>query len=314
MDRKELKISLSTFAIWTTIVLLFVAVIVVGIYMLMKSKSAEKEAIKRQNSLVDQIQETIEYQENKKHEVVNEYTTQTETEKKKDYIFLYEGNEISKKEQMEFIDEGMPINDENIKKYNTVYYNYKNGKFVGETEGIFGTEDTICFEGYSIVGNVEKIAVSENYNVIPRKATKIDQLPSKFSDIPDYTNVEIDSIDLDGDGQNEYILCWTIDYSEEEIEKDESLHVSSGIMLFDSNYNKIANLVDLDNGFWANIKTNAYKIFMSLDNVDYADIDNDGIMEIIIKIPAYEGFELGIYKYKNNKINGEIEHKASVQP
>ena len=37
-------------------------------------------------------------------------------------------------------------------------------------------------------------------------------------------------------------------------------------------------------------------------------------MEIIIKIPTYEGTKLSILKYTNNKIDGETNFQASVMP
>ena len=85
-------------------------------------------------------------------------------------------------------------------------------------------------------------------------------------------------------------------------------------MLFDYNYKKIADLVTLENGFWANIKEEARKIFLHLDNVEYIDIDNDGNMEIIIEVPTYDGTKISILKYSNNKVEGETNLKASVLP
>ena len=85
-------------------------------------------------------------------------------------------------------------------------------------------------------------------------------------------------------------------------------------MLFDSNYKKIADLVTLENGFWGNIKEEDRKIFLSLDDVDYIDIDNDEIMEIIIKVPTYEGTQISVVKYNEGKIEGETDVKASVVP
>ena len=77
-------------------------------------------------------------------------------------------------------------------------------------------------------------------------------------------------------------------------------------------YKKIADLVTLENGFWANIKEENQKVFLSLDNVEYIDIDNDGIMEIIIQVPTYEIMEISIVKYSNNKIEGKTNVKASL--
>lgn len=128
----------------------------------------------------------------------------------------------------------------------------------------------------------------------------------------DCSSVDINEIDLDGDGKNEYLVCYIVNYAEGEIGDGEP-QASSGIMLFDNNYKKIDDLVILENGFWANIKEENYKVFLSLDDVDYIDIDNDGIMEIIIRVPTYEITEISIVKYSNNKIEGETNVKANLE-
>ena len=85
-------------------------------------------------------------------------------------------------------------------------------------------------------------------------------------------------------------------------------------MLFDANYNKVADLVTLENGFWANIKEESNKILLSLDeDIDYFDIDNDGIMEVLISVPWYDGDNLSIVKYNKGKIEGDINYQASVE-
>ena len=129
----------------------------------------------------------------------------------------------------------------------------------------------------------------------------------------DYSSVDINKIDLDGDGKEEYIVCYTIDYKKGDIGDGEP-QASSGIMLFDNNYKKIADLANLQNGFWSNIKEESNKVFLSLKDVEYADIDNDGVMEILIKIPAYEGSKLSILKYNRGDINGNINLKVNVNP
>ena len=63
-------------------------------------------------------------------------------------------------------------------------------------------------------------------------------------DMADYTSVDINEIDLDGDSKKEYIVCYTYNASNDDYDGGE-MKASSGIMLFDSNYKKISDLVSL---------------------------------------------------------------------
>ena len=73
----------------------------------------------------------------------------------------------------------------------------------------------------------------------------------------------------------------------------------------------------LQDGFGNSNKIEENKIFLSLDKVEYFDIDNDGIMEIIIEVPTYEqqgGANLSILKYNKGKLEGETNIQASLLP
>ena len=241
----------------------------------------------------------------------NQNKMQEITNNLKENILLYEGSEILNKIGTQFIDlTEMEISEEAKRKYNTIYFNYENGKYLGETLGNFGEE---TYEGFSIVTNVKRIAMTQKYNAIPREYKEIKELPKQLEDMADCSSVDINEIDLDGDGKNEYIVCYTVNYQKGQIGDGEP-QASSGIMLFDYNYKKIADLVTLENGFWANIKEEDRKIFLALDNVEYIDIDNDGNMEIIIEVPTYDGTKISILKYSNNKVEGETNLQASVLP
>ena len=98
------------------------------------------------------------------------------------------------------------------------------------------------------------------------------------------------------------------------------------MMLFDSEYNKISDLVTLQNGFVGNslelyrsgkleaIELEDVRSYVDLDTTEYIDIDNDGIMEIIVEIPVYEGEKISVLKYDNGKLMGETNVQASVNP
>ena len=242
----------------------------------------------------------------------NQNKMQEITNNLKENILLYEGSEILNKIGTQFIDlTEMEISEEAKRKYNTTYFNYENGKYLGETTGKFG--DEIIYDSYSTVKDVKRIAMTQKYNAIPREYKLIEKLPEKLNDMADYSSVAINEIDLDGDEKSEYIVCYTVNYKKGQIGDGEP-QASSGIMLFDNNYKKIADLATLENGFWGNIKEEDYKIFLSLEETEYIDIDNDGIMEIIIEIPTYEGTKISILRYSNNKVEGEINLQASVMP
>ena len=224
-------------------------------------------------------------------------------------IVLYNGMEILTKAGIQDISD-MKNTEDNKNKFNTKYYNYENGKYLNESIGTFGDE---TYEGYSVVSNVKRIAMTKKYTAIPREYVTINKLPNELADMSDYSSVNIDEIDLDGDGLKEHIVCYTFNASADDYE-DGEIQASSGIMLFDNNYKKIADLVTLDQGFWGNIKTENNKMFLSLKDIEYIDINEDGIMEIIIKVPSYSGTKISILEYKNKILNGEKNIKASLLP
>ena len=136
-------------------------------------------------------------------------------------------------------------------------------------------------------------------------------IPEKLKDLDkENGKVEINEIDLDGDGKKEHIVVAS-DY-------DVDAKFSTKIMLYDSEYTKIADLVNFENPYYKNEEdlTNYTVTSLSLaGNVECMDIDNDGNMEILIDIPIWEGKgQLSIVKYQNGKIQGEKEVTGSVRP
>lgn len=246
-------------------------------------------------------------------EVVTEENKEVIKQTKQEHFVLYNGYSMQIKTGQQFL-EDMLMNDESIKKYNIEYFNYENGKDEGKTKGnLVNTYREEPFEVLGIVENVKKIAISTEYNAIPRKAKKIEGLPSELIDMADYSNLDIESVDLDGDGKEEKFVAYGVDYKAGEIGDDGEPQASSGVMMFDSEYKKIADLVTLENGFWGNIKEEDRKVFITMDNLEYIDIDNDGNMEVIIEIPTYEGTVVSVLKYKDDKLEGETNIKASVE-
>lgn len=280
------------------VVIIIIALVAIGAtYKCMSSK--------KENNNNNGEQKVSQVEENKTSN--EEKDTDKDNANSDSYFVLYEGREIENKVGIQNISD-MKIDSDTKQKYNTKYYNYENGKYIGEKTGTFGEETT---EGNSCVENVSKIAISKNIKAVPRNYTNIEELPKELEDMADYSSVDINKIDLDGDGKEEYIVCYTIDYKKGDIGDGEP-QASSGIMLFDNNYKKIADLANLQNGFWSNIKEESNKVFLSLKDVEYADIDNDGVMEILIKIPAYEGSKLSILKYNRGDIDGNVNLEVNV--
>ena len=291
------------------LVIAIILIVVMGALLYMQKTEADRQIAELENN-ASKLQETINDLQGKidgVSNIVNDNSkSNTQTEEN---IILYKGMEIAKTTGTQTVSD-MEIKAEANKKYNITYHNYEKGKYEGTTKGSFGEE---TFEGFSVVNNVKKIAMTQKYNAIPREYKEIKELPKELEDMADCSSVDINEIDLDGDGKNEYIVCYTVNYQKGQIGDGEP-QASSGIMLFDYNYKKIADLVTLENGFWANIKEEDRKIFLALDNVEYIDIDNDGNMEIIIEVPTYDGTKISVLKYSNNKVEGETNLKASVLP
>lgn len=306
-EKKQLKISLGT-AVFIAVIVIAIIVALVA-YILINNNEKENTTTNNTNSI-----ENTENAENVDSEIGD------------DYFILYRGYEMEKKEGIQYL-EDMDYTKENEEKYNIEYYNYENGKYKGKIEGqvepTYGYNDN-GYEGVCIVDNVRRIAISKNINAMPRKATRENMIPEELKDMLDYQVVEVDSIDLDGDGTQEHIVTWRVLYSEGEI-GDGKPQESSGAMLFDSNYKKVADLVTLEDGFWGNglqsyeegmitaDQLEQYRNYIDINEIEYIDIDNDGIMEIIIRVPVYEGIEIDVVKYENGTVKGETDYQATMQ-
>ena len=171
------------------ILLLIVAIAAGSLIYLYQSGTFNKKSTSGQNQA-----------KNDQVETKNEETKKDE-DKIQDFV-LYNGMEISRMPGVQDISE-MEINEENNKKYNIKYYNYENNEYLGETEGEFGEE---VYEGFSVVTNVKTIATSEFYDAVPRKSTLIEKMPEELKNKGQAPDADIEEIDLDGDGKNEYIL------------------------------------------------------------------------------------------------------------
>lgn len=219
-------------------------------------------------------------------------------------IVLYNGLilDTSKMEQVElkYIDNSSLDKD----KYVITYYNYENFAFKDYS---LGKLTSPVFDNLVEIENVGKIAISEKYNAIPGEIKVINALPTVITDnnsklSQDYNSIKTVIADLDGNGIDEYVAVLankTTGYSK--------------ISLYDATGKLVSDLAYIEKSKW-NQTTNA-EYYLSLDNVNIVDVDNDGVMEILVEIPKYEGEpSVSLLKYKNNELTGKTNIECSLLP
>ena len=219
-------------------------------------------------------------------------------EESKEKIILYKGLDFSDGKNLNDI----TYNEANKKKYEIEYFNYENGEKLEKSKGNL----VETYEGISAVENVKKIAISVEYDAIPRRYTTIEGLPKELYELADCNKVEIQSVDLDGDGKKEYIVASNSHASPEDYDTDTYTNYSD-ISLYDNKFKKIATLVKAKDQFREGDGKITSEFFCGLDDVEYIDIDDDGIMEVLVDLNYWENIGVNSYKYKDGKITGETE-------
>lgn len=233
-------------------------------------------------------------------------TTGTDSDSRKmmneKLIVLYNGLllDVSKMDEvaLQYIDE----HSEDKDKYVITYSSYQNYSF---QESKLGTLSAPLYDGLLKVENVGKIAISEDYDAIPRNVKVINTIPTVISDnnpkiTTDYDTVKTLIVDLDGNESNEYILILA--------NKKTGF---SKITLMDSKGAKVADLASIEKSKW-NKTTNA-EYYLSLSNLEVVDVDNDGIMEIVVEIPHYTGNPtISLLKYNNGQLQGKTGIECSL--
>lgn len=204
-----------------------------------------------------------------------------------------------KQTELKYIDNSDKYKD----KYVITYYNYES---FGFKDSKLGSLSSQLYDGLVKIENVGKIAISESYNAIPREIKVVNAIPTIVSDnnpkIGEYDSTKAIITDLDGNGTEEYVL----------ILADKNSGYSK-ITLVDSSGTKVADLAYIEKSQWESVATEEYHL--SLSNVEIIDIDNDGIMEILIELPRYEGDPaISLLKYKNGELQGEKDIKCSLLP
>jgi len=219
-------------------------------------------------------------------------------EESKEKIILYKGLDFSDGKNLNDI----TYNEANKKKYEIEYFNYENGEKLEKSKGNLVEN----YEGISAVENVKKIAISVEYDAIPRRYTTIEGLPKELYELADCNKVEIQSVDLDGDGKKEYIVASNSYASPEDYDTDTYTNYSD-ISLYDNKFKKIATLIKAKDQYREVDGKITSEFFCSLDDVEYIDIDDDGIMEVLVDLNYWENIGVNSYKYKDGKITGETE-------
>lgn len=219
-------------------------------------------------------------------------------EESKEKIILYKGLDFSDGKNLNDI----TYNEANKKKYEIEYFNYENGEKLEKSKGNL----VETYEGISAVENVKKIAISVEYDAIPRRYTTIEGLPKELYELADCNKVEIQSVDLDGDGKKEYIVASNSYASPEDYDTDTYTNYSD-ISLYDNKFKKIATLIKAKDQYREGDGKITSEFFCSLDDVEYIDIDDDGIMEVLVDLNYWENIGVNSYKYKDGKITGETE-------
>lgn len=220
-----------------------------------------------------------------------------------DLVVLYNGLilDTSKMDQVElkYIDNSSLDKE----KYVITYYSYANFKF---KDFDLGTLSSQIYDGLIKVENVGKVAISEDYNAIPRTVKVVNSIPTIVADnnpkLTEYDLKKVIIVDLDGNDTDEYILVLgntTTGYSK--------------ITLVDSKGIKVDDLAYIEKSKWESVSTEEYHL--SINNVEVIDVDNDNIMEILVEIPKYEGEpSISLLKYKNGELSGKTNIECSLLP
>ena len=213
-------------------------------------------------------------------------------------VVLYNGLilDTSKMDEvkLQYIDSASDEKD----KYVITYYSYENYSF---KESKLGTLSNKMFGNLVKIESVGKIAISEDFDAIPRDIKVINTVPDVISeDMKNYDAKKTIIVDLDGNGTDEYILVLA----------NKSTGYSK-ISLYDSKGNKVNDLASIEKSRWKKDSNNEY--YLSISNIEVMDLDNDGIMEIVVEIPHATGDPtVSLLKYNNGILSGKTNIECSL--
>lgn len=216
-------------------------------------------------------------------------------------VVLYNGLILDTSKMDEVTLQYIDSNSEQSDKYVITYYSYENYSKKDSSLGILSSE---AYDGLSKIDNVGKVAISEDYNAIPRPIKVVNTVPTIISDnnskLADYDSIKTLIVDLDGNQTEEYLLILA-----------NKTTGFSKITAFDSKGVKIADLASIEKSKWKQDSTTEY--YLSISNIEIIDVDNDGIMEIVLEIPHATGNPtISLLKYNNGELSGKTNIECSL--
>ena len=86
----------------------------------------------------------------------------------------------------------------------------------------------------------------------------------------------------------------------------------SKIILVESTGFIKATLASMNKAGWDSVSTDGY--YLSYNNLEVVDIDNDGIMEILIELPTTDTTpsQISLLKYKSGDLSGKTDLTCSL--
>lgn len=231
-------------------------------------------------------------------------TTSDESTKKlmnESLVVLYNGLILDTSKMGEITLQYIDSKKDESDKYVITYYSYENYSFKESKLGIFSSQ---LFDGLVKIDSVGKIAISEDYDAIPRDVKVVNTIPTIVSDnnpkVSDYDSIKTLIVDLDGNGADEYILVLA-----------NKKTGYSKITLIDSKGAKVADLASIEKSKWK--KDSNAEYYLSISNIETIDVDNDGIMEIVLEIPHATGDPtISLLKYNNGVLTGKTGIECSL--
>ena len=217
-------------------------------------------------------------------------------------IVLYDGLILDAKEMglvgLKYIDNSNPSKED----YVVTYYNYEHYVFKNSILGVLSNQ---VFDGLVKIDNVGKVAISEKYDAIPRDVQVVNSLPAVVatnnSEFANYDSIKTIIVDLEGDSTNEYIV----------ILANKTTGYSKVVLVESTGFVK-ATLATMEKSGWESVSADGY--YLSYNNIEVIDIDNDGIMEILLELPTKDVVpsQVSVLKYKNGDLSGKTDISCTL--
>ena len=245
---------------------------------------------------------------NKSQNVSNEVKDTQSVENKKDNknaVLIYEDGDALYKDDLKKV-EFYP-SEEVAREISArgEYYLYDNFKSKGKSKITYAkSKDFDKAYRFNLKDSDIALYSDYDYEIVPREIKLLKTLPKELTEnnpkLKEYKEVEVVSCDLDNDSKLEYVVA-----------ANNGDNHPSKIYLAGNDYKIIDKLIEINPDKKEIKDYDHYEI----DDVYILDIDNDGIMEIVIEKFGYEGASsLEFYKYKDGKIEGNTKLKVDLVP